>query len=233
MPRTLAIGDVHGCLMALDTLLGFVQPAADDTLIFLGDYVDRGPDSKGVLDRLIELHAAGNVVCLRGNHEVMMLGALGGRDDYLFWLRVGGMEAMDSYRTEGSDVTLDDIPHEHWVFLRQTIMDFHETETHVYVHANLHPDLSPADQPTDWLHWQAIAREWHRPHGSGKTMICGHTHQKSGLPLVLERAVCIDTWAYGDGWLTCLDVGSGEYWQATDLGETRSGRLDKSHGRSR
>jgi serine/threonine protein phosphatase 1 len=231
MPRTLAFGDIHGCLMALDTLLGFVQPTADDRLIFLGDYVDRGPDSKGVLDRLIELHQTGRVICLRGNHEIMMLGARGGRDDYRFWLRVGGLEAMDSYRIDGAEVTLDDIPYEHWKFLRQTVVDYHETETHIFVHANLHPDLPLREQPTDWLHWQPITRDWHRPHVSGKTMVCGHTHQKSGEPLVLERAVCIDTWAYGDGWLTCLDVESGQYWQANDVGETRAGHLDEVHGK--
>ena len=93
MARTLAIGDIHGCLTALDTLLGFVQPTPSDQLIFLGDYVDRGPDSKGVLDRLIELQRTGRVVCLRGNHEIMMLGAREGRDDFRFWLAFGGMEA--------------------------------------------------------------------------------------------------------------------------------------------
>jgi serine/threonine protein phosphatase 1 len=56
-------------------------------------------------------------------------------------------------------------------------------------------------------------------------MICGHAEQRSGLPLVLERAICIDTWIYGDGWLTCLDVSTGEFWQANELGQTRSGCL--------
>ena len=64
MSRTLAIGDVHGCLTALDTLLGFVRPGPTDQLVFLGDYIDRGPDSKGVLDRLIELRRSRDVVCL-------------------------------------------------------------------------------------------------------------------------------------------------------------------------
>ena len=225
MPRTLAIGDVHGCLMALDTLLGFVQPTPDDRLIFLGDYVDRGPDSKGVLDRVIGLHQEGRAICLRGNHEIMMLGARDGRDDYQFWLRFGGMEAMESYRIDGATVTLDDIPYEHWQFLRRTVVDYHETETHIFVHANLHALIPVTEQPTDWLHWRPLQPAMYAPHMSGKTMVCGHTHQSSGKPLVLERAVCIDTWVYGDGWLTCLDVESGEYWQATDLGETRTGRL--------
>ena len=76
--RTLAIGDIHGCLTALTTLLDFVAPAADDRLVALGDYVDRGPDSRGVLDLLIALHAGGRLVALRGNHDEMMTEAHAG-----------------------------------------------------------------------------------------------------------------------------------------------------------
>src|SRR5262245_39166841 len=110
MPRLLAIGDVHGCLTALDTLLGFVQPGRDDQLVFLGDYVDRGPDSKGVVNRLIELQHTGQAVFLRGNHEIMMLGARNGRDDFRFWLACGGAEALESYARPNNIATLDDIP---------------------------------------------------------------------------------------------------------------------------
>ena len=107
MARILAIGDIHGCLTALDTLLGFVQPTPDDQLIFLGDYIDRGPDSKGVLDRLIELKQTRQIVCLRGNHEVMMLAGREGRDDFRFWMSFGGMEALGSYAEPGAGVSLE------------------------------------------------------------------------------------------------------------------------------
>ena len=73
--RTLAIGDIHGCRTALDHLLAFVKPLPGDMIITLGDYVDRGPDTKGVIDRLIELHATGQLIPLRGNHEIMMIAA--------------------------------------------------------------------------------------------------------------------------------------------------------------
>jgi serine/threonine protein phosphatase 1 len=226
MGRTLAIGDIHGCRAALDTLLGFVQPKPTDQLVFLGDYVDRGPDSKGVLDRLIELRRQHDIVCLRGNHEIMMLGARLGRDDCRFWIACGGGEALASYaRTDGVG-TFEDIPSDHWHFLERACVDWYETPTHIFVHANLHPDTPLAEQPTDWLHWQPISKLSHRPHGSGKAMICGHTQQRTGVPLRLMKAVCVDTWAYGDGWLTCLDVESGEYWQATELGQTRTGMLE-------
>ncbi len=226
MGRVLAIGDVHGCLTALDTLLGFVRPGPADQIVLLGDYVDRGPDSKGVLDRLVELRRSYEVVGLRGNHEIMMLGARLGRDDYRFWTGFGGAEALESYAGVDGAGTLDDIPDSHWQFVEGRCVDWYETETHIFVHANLYPDLPLAGQPTHWLHWQTLSPALHRPHRSGKTMVCGHSEQRDGRPLVLDRAVCIDTWAYGDGWLTCLDVATGEFWQANELGQTRSGRLD-------
>ena len=91
------------------------------------------------------------------------------------------------------------------------------------MHANLRPDAALDQQSSDWLHWNALDPNMHRPHVSGKTMICGHTQQRDGVPLRLVGAICIDTWAYGDGWLTCLDVTTGEYWQANELGQTRDG----------
>jgi serine/threonine protein phosphatase 1 len=74
------------------------------------------------------------------------------------------------------------------------------------------------------LFWEFFRPQ--QPHESGKTMVCGHTAQRSGWPCVLEHGVCIDTCAYGNGWLTCLDVGSGRLWQANQKGEVRDGWLD-------
>ena len=225
MARTLAIGDIHGCLTALDTLLGFVQPTPDDQLVFLGDYIDRGPDSKGVLDRLLELKQTRQIVCLRGNHEVMMIAGREGRDDFRFWMSFGGMEALSSYAEPGAGVSLESIPYEHWQFVRHTCVDWYEIDSHIFVHANLHPDKPLSEQSTEWLHWRALTPEKHWRHFTGKTMICGHTEQRQGVPLRIMGAVCIDTWAYANGWLTCLDVETGEYWQANELGITRSGQL--------
>ena len=102
--RTLAIGDIHGCLTALTTLLDFVAPAADDRLIALGDYVDRGPDSRGVLDLLIALHARGRLVALRGNHDEMMLEARAGpTENHSMWLACGGLHTLQSYGVASPD----------------------------------------------------------------------------------------------------------------------------------
>ena len=222
MSRTLAIGDIHGCLAALDTLLGVVKPTEEDTLIFLGDAVDRGPDTRGVIERLIELQQRSRTVCLRGNHEIMMLQARSGGEDFRFWARFGGLEAIESYVKEGKPGTFESIPYSHWHFLERTLEQGFETDTHIFVHANLHPDLALEVQRSEWIHWEPLRANFHRPHSSGKTMVCGHTQQHEGIPLVLEKAICIDTWAYGDGWLTCLNVESGEFWQANELGFTRT-----------
>jgi serine/threonine protein phosphatase 1 len=220
--RVLAIGDIHGCLPPFDALLDWVKPAAGDTVVLLGDYVDRGPDTKGVLDRLIELRKSGlNLVCLCGNHEIMMLEARrGGRSELKMWLSVGGAAALDSYGRGG----LDGVPREHWDFLEYNLLDYHETERHIFVHAAVHCDLELDEQPEYILYWEHLPDAMR--HFSGKTVICGHTSQKSGVPKVVPGAICIDTFAHGGGWLTCLDVQAGKYWQASLSGERREGWLE-------
>jgi len=221
--RVLAIGDIHGCRGALDDILKWVQPTPDDLVITLGDYVDRGPDSRGVLNRLIELKQSGmNLICLRGNHEVMMVNArYGGRDDRKLWLEVGGVQALKSY---GGTGRLEDIPREHWDFLRNNLLNYYETEHHIFVHATVHCDLDMDEQPDYMLHWEFLRDSM--CHKSGKTVICGHTSQKSGVPKVVPGAVCIDTFAHGSGWLTCLDAINGRYWQTDMLGRRREGHIE-------
>lgn len=220
--RTLAIGDIHGVSSALDALMEFVGPNADDALVFLGDYVDRGPDSKGVIDRLIAWSQSLQLVCLRGNHELMMMNARHGRDDLRMWLAVGGSQALASYG-RGGRAALADVPDEHWDFLDERCGDYFETDTHIFVHANLDPGRALADQPEAMLFWEFLTKPI--DHVSGKTIIVGHTSQKSGEPLAWKKTVCIDTFAYGGGWLTCLDVDTRRYWQADALGRTRTGEL--------
>jgi serine/threonine protein phosphatase 1 len=216
--RILAIGDIHGCLTALDKLLEIVQPQADDQLIFLGDYVDRGPDSRGVIDRVLSLRATHRLVCLRGNHDVMMLKARDEPAERRAWLYYGGHATLQSYGKDGLPASFDEVPAAHWDFLQGTAL-FHETETHFFVHANVDPQRALADQPEYALMWQKLVAP--EPHISGKIMVCGHTAQKIGLPLNFGHAICIDTYVYADGWLTCLDVISGKVWQANERGESR------------
>ena len=224
MPRVLAIGDIHGCSRALDLVLADANPRGDDRIVTLGDYVDRGPDSKGVLDRLIDLRRTGRLVALRGNHELMLLDAPNLGDDRDLWLECGGLETLLSYGRNGQPGTLDDIPERHWQFIESSCVDAYEISTHIFVHAGALPDMPLAEQPNYALFWDSFQNRG--PHQSGKVMICGHTQQRSGVPLNLGHAVCLDTWAYGDGWLTCLDVTSGRVWQANQKGDRRTAHVD-------
>lgn len=221
--RLLAVGDIHGCSRALDVLLAAVNPHGADRIVALGDYVDRGPDSKGVLDRLIGLHRRGLLIPLRGNHELMMLRARDGWQDSRFWMTFGGAETLDSYDPPGRAANLDDVPELHWYFLEELCRNYYEAETHFFVHANADPNRPLAEQPEQELQWTNFGNRG--PHGSGKVMVCGHSEQPSGWPRNLGHAVCIDTLAYGGGWLTCLDTASGQFWQANERGERRVANL--------
>lgn len=217
--RTLAIGDIHGCLRSLEALADYVGFTADDTVVTLGDYVDRGPDSKGVLDFLIDLAAGVHLVHLMGNHEIMMREALEYGGGTLSWLSVGGRETLASY---GGDAP-DSIPDSHWEFIRSGL-PYYENETHFFVHANADSSIPLEHQPDYELYWQPFDSP--APHMSGKTMVCGHTSQRFGLPRNLGHAICIDTNACRGGWLTCLDTDQGIYWQTNESGGRRSATLD-------
>jgi serine/threonine protein phosphatase 1 len=219
--RTLAIGDIHGCLRALDGLLALLRPQPDDVVVTLGDYADRGPNSRGVIDRLLELRTRCRLVCLRGNHDQMMLDARGDPLALCTWLPYGGRQTLDSYGNPGR---LEDVPDAHWQFLEATL-PYHEIDTHFFVHANVYHELPLAEQHDHMLYWEKLGATWSAPHFSGKTMVCGHTAQKSGVPLDLGHAVCIDTFVYGTGWLTGLEVRTGRLWQARQNGATRTGHL--------
>lgn len=216
--RLIAIGDIHGALPALDQLLAQIQPAATDTLVFLGDVVDRGCCSRQTIDRILELESSTTVIPLFGNHEEMMLRARGGGGALDYWLINGGDATLLSYGTDAAALHLDAIPQAHWDYL-ESCEDYYETPTTIFVHALYDPDLSMGGQSSQMLRWE----KWQNPgpHRSGKFVVCGHTSQRNALPCRLPHAVCIDTYAYGGGWLTALDVHAGTLWQANLRGDHR------------
>ena len=224
MSRTLAIGDIHGCFNALQTLTEFAKIDGDDLVITLGDYVNRGPNSCAVLDWLIHHHSLGHLIPLRGNHEIMMLEARKDTKSMKRFVDVGGDTTLRSYSPFDDVGSLVDIPDGHWTFLETELFASHETENHFFVHANAYAEVPIDDQPEYMLYWEFFDDP--PRHESGKIMICGHSSQKSGLPKSNGNAVCIDTWACGTGWLTCLDVNSGQLWQANESAETRRLFLD-------
>ena len=214
--RTFAIGDIHGCDIALNAVLSEIDPQLNDTVIVLGDVIDRGPNSRGAVERLIGLRGECNLVPILGNHEEMMFEALESGLQGSRWLMYGGEPMLRSY---GGQV--EDIPPLHLDFLAAGL-SYYETEKDIFVHANLEADLPLEQQNIGYLRWRHFSGE-EQPHMSGKRVICGHTPQQSGIPLVRDGWVGIDTFAYGGLYLTALDVETNEIFQASQNGHTRSG----------
>lgn len=217
--RTLVIGDIHGCDVALHALLKALSICTEDTVVVLGDAVDRGPGSRQVIDRLLQLAGECRLVFVLGNHEEMMLDGLTDAQVAAGWLQYGGAATLFSY---GGDPRK--IPAEHLDFLRAAV-NYHETDSELFIHANLEPGVPLEQQQAEWLRWTHLTG-CELPHPSGKRVICGHTPQRSGHPLLLPGWVCIDTFACGGGCLTGLDVASNAYCQANATGQLRFGQLE-------
>ncbi len=213
--RIIAIGDVHGCSVALRTLLKVILPTETDTIVALGDYVDRGPDSRDVVCQLLELQQRCHLIPLLGNHEIMMLSVLNGDLDDLTWQRYGGAETLSSYGGE-----LARIDRDHREFLAGC-RHFHETDTHIFMHANYVANLALAEQPDNVLFWTHISSTLPPRHQSGKIAVVGHTPQLDGDILDLGHLFCIDTCCFAGGWLTALDTTTGQIWQADQSGRLR------------
>ncbi len=198
MGNIIAIGDIHGCLRPLENLLDKIPINWEaDYLVFLGDYIDRGPDSRLVLDTLISLKDTygERIICLLGNHEWMFLRYLQGHDQYLYLLN-------------GGDVTLaqfskDDIvrvPHEYICFL-ESLLPYWETEDYIFVHAGLRPGVSLERQRLEDLLW--IRAEFiYSEYEWGKLVVFAHT--PVAKPLILPNKIGIDTGCVYGGELTAL-----------------------------
>ncbi len=215
--RIIAIGDIHGCSTALKTLLDTISVTATDTVISLGDLVDRGPDSKGVIEQLLELKDRCNFVLIQGNHEEMLLNVVRDGEAPHEWLKHGGVATLDSYGFTG-DVSV--VPHDHIAFMESAV-PFFETDEHFFVHGNYAPKIALADQDPTVLRWKSLIESTPGPHISGKKAVVGHTPDKSGEIFDIGHLICIDTFCYGGRWLTGMDVASGEVWQANDEGDVR------------
>lgn len=224
MGRTIAIGDIHGCVAAVDALLKAIRPDPDDTIVTLGDYIDRGPDSRGVIERLLSLSRECRLVPLRGNHEAMLLEALQDSGAIRKWLTCGGTDALRSYgwSSGGPKRTLTSwFPERHHTLIAETKL-YHETSTHIFVHAGLLPHLPLDRQPEVALLWRITNPQSVAPHESGKVTIVGHTPQSSGEVLDLGHLIDIDTNCVRGGWLTALDVDTRQLWQADVNGKLRT-----------
>jgi serine/threonine protein phosphatase 1 len=217
--RTIAIGDIHGCYEPFQRLLAGLALRANDTLVILGDVVDRGPGSRDVIDQLLDLKSRCQLVCITGNHEEMMLDVVDNRMPLQDWLVHGGAETLDSYGKGWAPARL---PAEHVDFLR-TWSDYYETPSHFFAHGNYLARKTLDQQPWHEMRWESLRNFRPGVHCSGKTAVLGHTSNKQGEILNLGHLICIDTYAHGGGWLTALEPETGKLWQTTIRGDYREG----------
>lgn len=191
----IAIGDIHGCLEPLDRLLHEIAPFSDRTHVFLGDYIDRGPDSYGVVERLLKFSETHECVFLRGNHEQMLVDAAldGEAESWALWLANGGSSTLDSYRRAGTN-PLEAAGHADFYVSTDFFFD---TDQFLFVHGGVNPNLTVAENlsqsdPNEFLwerrHLDAPTTRWE------KTVVFGHTPRKDVLlapPLVGLDTGCV------------------------------------------
>jgi serine/threonine protein phosphatase 1 len=216
--RVYAVGDVHGCADRLDALHSDIladlarRPVAQPWLIHLGDYVDRGEDSAGVVQRLVRAPQLlsskvpglmmGN---LMGNHEHMMLSVLAEGDPQLakLWMRNGGEPALRSWGIDGTEPASrwkHRIPLEHLVWLRGLDL-YLELGSYLFVHAGLRPGIALADQTQDDLLWiREPFLSWQGEFGA----VVVHGHTPGEEPVVRSNRIGVDTGAVLGGRLTCV-----------------------------
>jgi serine/threonine protein phosphatase 1 len=229
--RLIAIGDIHGCATALNTLVAAIHPKPEDTIVVLGDVIDWGPDSRTCVQQLIDLSTRCDFILIRGNHEEMLFSALESDSELRSWLDVVGEETLKSYPYRGADEFIDP---DHVRFLRANCRDYYETDEFIFVHASYDPNRPMAEQSNMTLQWEFVEPKTIRPHYSGKIVIAGHTPQTSGEVLDLGFLKVIDTDCSRGGWLTAVAVHCGEVLQANQWGESRrtyleSPRTDSTH----
>jgi serine/threonine protein phosphatase 1 len=208
--KRFVIGDIHGCLEELACLLESLSLEPLDRLVFLGDYIDRGPDSRGVVSHLIDLKDKGkqDVIFLKGNHEDMMLSYLGlqGRHGEMFLFN-GGDATMASYglsrRNNHPQGLLAAMPNDHLEFFKG-LRVYYLMEPFLCVHGGIHPRKPMAEQVEEEVLW--IRDEFiQNTHALPYTVLFGHTPLKEVL-FHLPYKIGLDTGLVYGNWLSCLEV---------------------------
>jgi len=214
--RLFVVGDIHGCAHELETLLGGLPLARHDTLAFVGDYIDRGPDSRAVIDLLLPLRARGDVttVFLKGNHEDMCLAYLGRRGRWgEAWCPNGGAATLRSYDVDPALVgerAAARLPPAHLAFLEGLKTSF-RADAYIVVHAGIRPSRPWAEQDEEDLLW--IREEFiGMPHPLSETIVFGHTPHRRVL-VDLPYKIGIDTGCVYGGALTSVELPAGQLYQ--------------------
>lgn len=219
MGRIFVIADIHGCCRTFQQLLfNVIHLQKKDTLYLLGDYIDRGPDSKGVIDTIIGLQLDGyNVRPIMGNHESLLIRSIesGLYNDLCMWLDIGGRATLQSYGVEHPE----DILVEHLNFIKVLPLCL-ATETYVFVHAGLNFCLADPLKETgqDFMLWDRMNRGVEPDKIGGRKVIAGHTvmsideivESLDSDFIRLDNGCFMGGSFYGKGNLVALELASGE-----------------------
>jgi len=207
MERILAIGDIHGCYPKLVKLIEKIKLNPEkDLLVFLGDYIDRGDQSKEVVDYLVDLKKKlPSAIFLLGNHEQMLLDYLNRRNINPFLVN-GGKKTLSSYFGDSrlfSDQDLRfEFPSEHLDFF-YSLSPYYELEDYIFVHAGLRDGIPSEQQELSDLLW--IREDFYfSEFNFGKTIIFGHTPFQQ--PFIYKKKIGIDTGAAYGNKLTCVEL---------------------------
>ncbi|QTA83656.1 Calcineurin-like phosphoesterase family protein [Desulfonema limicola] len=211
MKNFFAVGDIHGCYDKLKSLMEILDNHIDpdsDTIIFLGDYIDRGPNSFEVVEYLVNLKERfKNTVFLKGNHEEMLEQYLAGLDKYTYLVN-GGQQTLESYMEKNNSGD-SPIPRTHINFFSSLSL-FFETRDYIFVHAGLKEKTSVENQISDDLLW-IRGKFLHSNYNFGKKVVFGHTPFPE--PLVQDNKIGIDTGAVYGNKLTCVKLPQLEFYQ--------------------
>ncbi len=225
--RVYAIGDIHGRRDLLDMLLDRIDAdnelrgPANTTFVFLGDLADRGPDSRGVIERLMQLeHSERRCIFLAGNHEELLIRVWEGeRPMAATFNRAGGRETLMSYGVTAetydgwdlgavTEATARLVPDEHIAFLKR-FQDWHRIGDYLFVHAGIRPGVAIEDQDVTDLRW--IRGEFVRSDVDHGVMVV-HGHTITDEVDEQHNRIGIDTGAFASGMLTAIGVEGTERW---------------------
>jgi serine/threonine protein phosphatase 1 len=210
--KIFAVGDIHGCYDKLAAMMQILPWRKDegDLLLFIGDYIDRGPKSREVVDFLVRLRQeGGEFVFLKGNHEKMLLDYYIQQKDQMLYVANGGAETIASYVEGGIGRKAFVLPEEHLEFFLSLNL-YHETEDYIFVHAGLKDGIPLTEQSEEDLLW--IREEFiYSAYDWNKRVIFGHTALE--IPFVTPGKIGIDTGAVYGNKLTAVELPRMKFYQ--------------------